>query len=329
MRGIVIVSGIKRPFAPIDQSVIRALKQCEVDVDIWQPGTDVNRRLDKIVTTKQPDFILALMGWRLTRANLARLNRIRDIPKIVWFTDDPYYMDWSRHAGQYFDYVFTNESQSVPVYRKHGCQRVYHLPLGVDPTDFFPRKTVPQHYRSDVLVLGTAFTNRRVWMSRVLPQLSHVKVRLIGPGWEKIKLTPRNKVHIRPEWVSVKEANAYYNGAKIVLNLHRSSQDDYLRLNRGNVPAQTPNNRTFEVAACSAFQIVENRSDLSHLYPAPAEISACRSPQECLSLITYYLPRHQQRTKQANRLYHHTRQTHQYQHRLSRILAELREEQTS
>lgn len=321
MKGVVIVSGINRPFAPIDRSVVRALKQCKVSVDIVRPGGDVERRLAPLLAAEtQPDFILVLMAWRLTEANWRRLSRITDIPKIVWFTDDPYYMDWSRHVGKYFDYVFTNEAKSVPVYRKHGCRHVHHLPLGVDATDFFPRQTVPERYRSDVLVLGTAFTNRQKWMTRLLPHLNPINVRLVGPGWEKLKLPSGHNASIRPEWVSIKEANAYYNGANIVLNLHRSPRDNYLRMNHKNVPATTPNNRTFEVAACAAFQIVEFRSDLTQLYPEPATIPSCRSPQECLELISHYLPRQQQRTRKSDRLFHHTRQNHQYTHRLSQIL---------
>lgn len=326
MHAIVIPSGIKRPFTPIDRSIVKALKQLDVNVTTVLPGKEMSQRCLPVIKEQKPDFILVLMAWKLTKKNVALLKNIKQIPKCVWFTDDPYYMDWSRSVGKHFDIVFTNESRSVAVYRRNGCKHVHHLPLGVDTSDFFPRDAVPERYRSDVLVLGTAFNNRRVFLRKLLPLLSKVNVRLIGPGWEKLNLKQRRNVATRAQWVSMKEANAYYNGARIVLNLHRSARDEYLRLNTRLVPAHTPNNRTFEVAACSAFQLIEARPDLASLYPPRTSVPTFHTPRECCELITYYLPRKKQRNDIADRTYRHTLETHQYIHRMQAVLKHIKQE---
>ncbi|WP_054949705.1 CgeB family protein [Numidum massiliense] len=337
MRGIVVPSGIKRPFAPIDRAVLRAFQKLQVEVTPLAAEESFRERLPSLVADTNPDFILVLMGWRLGADNWQQLKRVPRIPKIAWMTDDPYYSDWSRTVGKYVDVVFTNESAAVPVYRAHGCQCVHHLPLGVDPTDFFPRQTVPARYHSDVLVLGTAFNNRRRWVRQLLPYLTRTKLCLVGPGWDRADVflkSPargcvRKRVVVRPHWVSVAEANNYYNGAKIVLNLNRSPRDEYLKLNRAGVAANTPNNRTFEVAACAAFQLVQYRPDLSSLYPAQdrsgkSRILSFRSVGDAIRLMTYYLPRIKRRVAIATDVYRETLQAHQYVHRIEKLCAVLK-----
>ncbi len=319
MHALVVVSGVKRPFAPIDLSIVRALKQLGVTVTPLSPGRELNDRLLSVAAHEKPDFVLVHMGWRLTKGNLTRLQQV-NIPKMVWFTDDPYYMDWSKTVGKHFDLVFTNESRSVSVYRENRCPRVFHLPLGVDTTVFFPRPSVPRHFQSDILVLGTAFQNRVAFLKQLLPRLPQARVRLVGPGWEKLKHIKKRHVTVHPKWVSPKAANGYYNGASIVLNLERSPWDEYLQLNRGNVRADTPNNRTFEVAACSAFQLSEERADYPSLYPNHAKGVTFRTPGECLKRIRYYLPREKERRQIANDMYECTIETHQYQHRLQQLI---------
>lgn len=329
VRALVIRSGIKRPFSPIDRSIMRGMRQLNVKVAAISPGKGLNERITATIRNQKPDFIFVLMGWRLTKRNVLCLKRVRNIPKMIWFTDDPYYLDWSRTVGRYFDIVFTNESCAVPVYRQNGCSRVYHMPLGVDPEDFFPREEVPERFRSDVLVLGTAFRNRLAFIERLLPHLSSNHVRLVGPGWDQLRISNQKKAIVYTKWVSLEEANAYYNGAHIVLNIHRSPRDEYLKLNRGNVPANTPNNRTFEVAACGAFQLVEDRPDLTQLYASQAKIPTFRTPYECLNLIRYFLPREKKRKEIAASVYQYTLSSHQYIHRLQDVLAIISEESRS
>lgn len=320
MHVIYIQSGIKRPFTPIDQAIIRALRQLDVKVTPILPGKGMQQLLHAALKKKIPDCILVHMAWRLTKHNWNALQQVDAVPKLVWFTDDPYYLDWSRTVGSDFDIVFTNESRAIPVYRNRGCLRVHHLPLGADASQFYPRDRVPEKYRSDLLVLGTAFHNRRRFMQRVLPYLRNHKVRLVGPGWDQLATKRTPLIRIRPQWVSIKEANAYYNGAKIVLNLQRSPRDEYLRLNRRRIPAHTPNNRTFEVAACAAFQLVEARQNLSELYPSSARLLAFRTSEECVSMLEDYLPHVEERRRIAQKACRYTLSNHLYVHRLRTML---------
>lgn len=317
MQILYVQSGIRRPFTPIDQAVIRALKQLNYQVLPVLPGKEMQRQMHTAIKLHTFDCILVHMAWRLTKNNWDVLQKAKAIPKLVWFTDDPYYLDWSQRVGSYFDFVFTNEVRAIPVYRNQGCKHVYHLPLGVDPSQYYPLDRIGAKYSSDVLVLGTAFHNRRKFMQHLLPYIRDQKVHLIGPGWDQLPIKQSLLIRVRSQWVSVKEANAYYNGARIVLNLHRSPNDEYLKLNKDRVQAATPNNRTFEASASGAFQLVEARKGIFDLYPSSAQIPVFHSLEECVNLLKYYLCQKRERSLLAQAMHQHTLSSHLFIHRLT------------
>ncbi|MFD2879981.1 hypothetical protein ACFTAO_34770 [Paenibacillus rhizoplanae] len=57
-------------------------------------------------------------------------------------------------------------------------------------------------------------------------------------------------------WVQPETAAKFYNGAKIVLNIHRPSAEKYNR-NQSGIIATSINNRTFDAASCEAFQLTD------------------------------------------------------------------------
>ncbi|MBH8604519.1 glycosyltransferase [Thermoactinomyces sp. CICC 10522] len=309
-----IPSAVKKPFSVIDQAIVSALKKMEHQLFWLKPGSltkDWKRR------PFDPRLVLAMLGERLGPEETAWIQDL-PVPKAIWYTDDPYAIDSSLQTAGAFDLIFTNESQAVPLYKQKTRAQVFHLPLAAPLQLYYPEKTVPSGYRSDLALVGSAFQNRLQDVRKLSPFLFRYKTRLVGPGWYRLQHLPN--ISVRRGWVEADEVRRYYNGAKIVLNIHRSYDDPYLQKNTHQVKADTPNNRVFEIAACRAFQLVDERKDLGRLFQPGKEIITYRTLEELKEKIAFYLPRPHLCQKIAHRAFERTRKEHQYEHRLRQIL---------
>ncbi|SEN41987.1 CgeB family protein [Lihuaxuella thermophila] len=317
MNVVYVPSAIRKPFTFIDISVVQAMRRMGFQVIVIRPGETLEQKWNHLKRETRPDFLLAMLGERLTEANL-QLIKTLPLPKAVWYTDDPYAIDRSVQTCHAFDWVFTNESEAVPVYQKKCSARVIHLPLAAPHLTYQSLKTVPPSYRSQIVLVGSAFQNRLAVMEKISPVLKRFQTRLVGPGWDR--LSSKSFFRLRKGWVKPSEVCRYYNGARIVLNIHRSFDDPYLKQNRLRVRAATPNNRLFEIAACSAFQIIDFRQDLQKYYVSDEEMVSFRSLEELKEKIRFYLPREQLRRKIAARAYQRTIREHLYEHRIQKMV---------
>lgn len=319
MRIVYLRSGIMKPFSLIDRMIILACKKLGHKVIIISPGEEFENHWKRVKDRMRPQLILAMHGERLTPSNRQLLKTI-SLPKAIWLTDDPYAIDEAKQVAGCFDYLFTNESEAISVYRNEcPSATVHHLPLAAPISVYRPRKKISSRYVSDLVMVGCGFENRIKFIHELKLSQSRVRTRLVGPGW--MKLTQKNRLRIHPYWVSELEANYYYSGAKIVLNLHRSYDDPYLKQNRQQILAHTPNNRLFEIAACRSFQLIDQRPDLASLYEIGKEIISFSGIEDFQEKLKFYLPRKQLREKIAYAAYQRTRKEHCYEHRLQRLIS--------
>ena len=75
-----------------------------------------------------------------------------------------------------------------------------------------------------------------------------------------------------------------YNAGKINLNLHSSTFHYGI-----NPEGDFVNPRTFEIAACKGFQLLDYRSDLINLFNVNEELIAFHSLDELKDQIEYFL----------------------------------------
>ncbi|MFC4077977.1 CgeB family protein [Salinithrix halophila] len=317
MRAVFVPSSVRKPFGSIDRWIKQAIEQAGTATRVVVPGERFPQRLEESVRLFHPDFLLTTLGCRLDTDALHAMAAL-DIPSAIWYTDDPYAVDQSLTTCRFFNYVFTVESACVPVYRKAGCNQVFHLPLAA-PDPFFFRKKPEDAYRSDVLILGSAFRNRLEEVDRLASILASCRTKIVGQGWERLRSYKKLSGTFRSEWVSPQEAAHYYRGAQVVLNIHRSPDDPYLDQNRDGVQAETPNNRTFEIAACRSFQLASYREGLSSLYPG-GEVVSYRTERELRKLLAASLLSPAKRYQKAILAYRRTCKQHRYLHRIQRIL---------
>lgn len=117
------------------------------------------------------------------------------------------------------------------------------------------------------------------------------------------------------------ETNDSYNGSKIVINLHRSHQDDSVNNNSLKIPGASPNPRTFEISASGTLQLTDTRDDLARFYKPGEEIETYSSQQELLEKVEFYLTHEKERREIALRALERTLREHTYGHRIDQLLS--------
>ncbi|WP_052404889.1 CgeB family protein [Bacillus rubiinfantis] len=272
------------------------------------------------IQTFKPDVILSL-NRSLTPDTIARLKRY-NIPLGLYLVDDPYLITYHLPLARQYQFVITEDSGSVPVYRNHGIKAL-HLPLAVNPSFYSPME-VSDQYKSDICFVGSALPNRLRLFDELTPYLRKKKFIIIGRWWERLKHFAILKPHILNRTIPPQETAKYYNGAKIVLNIHRIPND--VNRNPRNIPAYTPNNRTFDIAACKAFQLATCRRDLKNYYHLGEEMICYQGIEDLKQKIDYYLQHEAERNEIAERAFARTLEDHTYIVRFQELINKLNNE---
>lgn len=268
----------------------------------------------------QPDLVIAMHGAFLPQKLVETVRRLGSTTAL-WVVDDPYEIDNAIvYAGSY-DHIFTVDSSAVSIYKGHGCPNVFHLPLAAYPP-VHRQKTVPSRYQSDVCFIGSAFYNRLKLFDEIADYLSTLNLKIIGQWWEKLESFSKLEPFIVNDTIGPGEAASYYSGAKINLNLHRGSDAAaHFEGNKLEVKAVSPNNRTFEIAGCGGFQIVDNvREDLGKYFTIGQEIETFESPQDLVEKIKHYLGHPDKRLEIAKNAAQRSCKEHTFKDRLGFML---------
>lgn len=263
----------------------------------------------------KPDLLLVIHGT-FTPPELVRYAGELGSTTILWLVEDPYEID--HHRGpmvEAYQYVFTNEKMAV---QEYDHPRVYYLPWCCNPR-VNKEWSVPVSYLSDVLFVGMGFPNRLAIINYLAPLLKKLRVILIG-DWESWgKLHPALAGAVRPVNGDFWEIQKYYNGARINLNIHRDPVDPPSGNSRG-VGAISPNDRTFALAGCGAFQLVDNtRPALWDCFVENEEIVSFSDPDDLAGKIQEYLNKPAERALIGKRAQKKAYAKHTFRHRLEEI----------
>lgn len=275
---------------------------------------DKRKELFPKIRKFRPDFILSFRGPYLPSSYVYQMRRMK-IPVGVWVVDDPYRLQTHRELVKPYNLIITQDSNSVSYYQDLG-KNVIHLPLAVNPDKYRPIK-VDVKYQSDLCFVGSAFPIRIRYFDQLTPILLSNKTKIIGQWWEKLKNYSKLKGCISNKPIPPEEVIQYYNGAKIVLNIHRTNNDR--QDNPKNIAAHTPNNRTFEIAACRSFQLTTWRRGLYDHF-LEDEIASFRNLGELKEKIRYYLVHENERQEMAVKAYQRVLRAHTYQKRIYSLI---------
>jgi spore maturation protein CgeB len=280
----------------------------------------------------EPDFILHIVG-RLGSRCLKALKKLK-IPTAIWFLDDPQELKATTRKALLYDYVFTVEPAAVEAYRAAGVKSVRYLPLACFSEIQKPLKNLPEEYHSDICFVGVPFPNRVALFDKLADFFKEYKVRIIGggqtvggdekAGWLWEKFLTRMDVYqgsVIDRMIPPEEAAKYYNGARINLNIHRTSADQrFEREAHLGIEASGVNGRTFEIAGCSAFQIVDASRNVGDFFEVGKEITIYKNENDLVEKIKYFLSHEKERLKIAASAYQKVIDNHTYQHRLQQII---------
>ncbi len=261
----------------------------------------------------QPDLILALAQAPLTPQAIERLKTLK-VPVAFWFVEDfrtlPY---WKEIAASY-DYFFTiQQGEIFDQLQSQGAKSVYYLPQGCFPDAHRPLKLSPEEkktYGADLSFMGAAYYNRK----QTFPQLLEHDFKIWGTDWD-LQSDVGQRVQNENCRVSSEESVQIYNGAKIHLNLHSSTYHEGV-----NSEGDFVNPRTFEIAACGGFQLVDERSELSDLLRAGEEVATFKSVADLKEKISYYLAHAEERQLIAQKGRERVLAEHTLEHRMTELL---------
>lgn len=319
MNILFITSGFQGVYAFFEQRIAEALQKAGHHCRAFQPGSVLNE-LKLNQPFWQPQLIL-LMGGLKAPEPVLEFIRQSGVKSAVWMTEDPYYMDWTAPLIAYFDYIFTIDQAAVEHYRVLGHPRVYHLPLGTDP-DLFHPAAVSEEYTSDICLVGVPYSNRIELIKALLAGTAY-RIQLVGRGWGRYyhewKQGANRNVELMNAWVPPETAAKFYNGAKIVLNIHRPSAEKYNR-NRAGIIATSINNRTFDAASCEAFQLTDYKSGLRHQFGEGTQVVSYQDKHDLLQKIHYYMAHDDERKRMAEAARQQVLAAHTFEHRIHDLL---------
>jgi spore maturation protein CgeB len=308
--------------SPQFYSAFQAVKECRVSSE----GRDylensflqvVSQAVVSTADEFKPDLVLCLAQAPLSRRALKKL-RGDGVPTAMWFVEDYTLFTYWRAFAPLYDFFFVIQGEDcLNAIYDIGVDNVEYLPLAADPDFHTPLELSPAErkiFGSDVSFLGAGYPNRR----RAFHELTGYDFKLWGTEWDGDPiLAPhlqRGGARIEPE-----EVVKIFNASKINLNLHSSVQAEEL------VPAgDFVNPRTFELAACGAFQLVDKRELMPELFKTDAglddELVTFTSMAELKEKIDYYLCRPEEREAAAAKARERVLKDHTYAARMQSII---------
>ena len=277
--------------------------------------------LDELVFARvlheKPDLIVALAQAPVSPALLSRLRK-ENYPVAYWFVEDFRLATyWESVAPLVTDFAVIQKDPFLTRLAEKNVNHVTYLPLAADPEIFFPRtpdREERERYGGAVTFIGAGYPNRH----HFLKSLAEFGLSIFGTEWD-VRDPIFRFVREKGRRLSPEETATVFNATTVNINLHSSVY------HRGvNPEGDFVNPRTFEIASCGAFQVVDRRSLLSGLF-GEGELAVYQNERDCRSLVRHYLQDPSGRETMALRSLDRVRKEHTYEIRMSQWIEVLKE----
>jgi spore maturation protein CgeB len=316
MKILFITSGYKGIYDWFEGWILHELKKkYEVKFFNFNNGLPA---LKMVTQTFKPELALTLVGFKLPNPMIQWLKQ-QKIKTAVWFTEDPYYMDRTAILANQYDYIFSIDSAAVEYYQKKGHPHAFQLSLATS-TEVFKPKEVDKKFSSDICFVGFPYPERVREIQRLL-QNTPYKILVVGK-WKGplYKFRNHRNLLIHEGWVDPQGVADFYNGAKIVLNTHRPYNLQQ-NMNRVGIVGKSINNRTFDVAACSSFQLIECKDDLKDHFMENEEIVTFTNALELMEKIDFYIKNDEERNHIASKARDRVLKEHTFESRVNKLMS--------
>jgi spore maturation protein CgeB len=258
-----------------------------------------------------PDLVLALAQAPLAEPSLTAL-RSGGITTAFWFVENGRVLPYWRDVARHYDLFYAIQAgRFLEELHAAGAGRAAYLPLACDPAVHVPvtlDEAAMVEYGADVSFAGAPYLNRR----RVFASLADLDLKLWGDGWNATSLSARAAGGA----FDLDRMLRIFAATRVNLNLHSADHTGGLDPSPDYV-----NPRTFELASCGAFQVVDTRGPLRDLFTAD-EIVTFDSVGDLRSTIAYYLEHPAERKAVAARARARAHRDHTYAQRIDRIFTD-------
>lgn len=259
------------------------------------------------------DLVLALAQAPVTSEVLEELKKA-GIRTAFWFVEDAQTLGYWKAIAPYYDHFFViQKGDFFPQLKAIGCDNPYYLPLAVDPGVHRPLQLTTseqEEFGSDLSHVGAGYHNRRQFFSGLLD----FDFKIWGSEWDN----PGPLSHVvqrHGERISTEDSVKIFNATRININLHSSTYHEGV-----NPFGDFLNPRTFEIACCGAFQLVDERRYLSENFDVGSEIISFANSNEFREKASHYLEQPEEREEIAAAARQRVLARHTYDHRLLEML---------
>ncbi|MBE0569820.1 MAG: glycosyltransferase [Deltaproteobacteria bacterium] len=264
----------------------------------------------------RPDVVLVLAQAPFLEPALACL-REKGIATAFWFVEDFRHMEYWRELAAKYDYFFAiQDGGFLYRLREAGAGNVAFLPMAASPEVHRKMELSPEEleeFGGDVSFVGAGYYNRR----RLFEGLVDLDFRIWGNEWGGC---PALKEVLRRGGarVDTEEIVKIFNASRININLHSSSYHEGV-----NPDGDFVNPRTFEIASCGGFQLVDRRSGLADLFRIGEEVACFDGLNDLRAKIAHYLARPEEREAVAEKGRQRVLRDHTYERRMDEMLGHM------
>ncbi len=264
----------------------------------------------------EPNLVLSLAQAPLSRLALRKFKR-DNVATAMYFVEDYNIFKYWRSFAPEYDYFFIIQKGEFEERLKEIGANGFYLPLAALPSFHKKLDLSPEEKRkfgSDISFLGAGYPNRRL----AFRAFTALNFKIWGSDWDGETVLAKN-IQNAGERVEAQDAVKIFNATKVNLNLHSSVQAKNL-VSHGDFV----NPRTFELAACKAFQLIDNRSLLPELFESD-ELATFNTIDEMRDKIHYYLNNEDKRFEMAEKAHKKVIEKHTYQVRMQEMLNIIKE----
>ncbi len=266
------------------------------------------------VAEDPPDLVLAMSQAPLSMAVLEQMRR-KKVLTAMWFMENFRHLTYWQQMISGYDFWFVMQQNAcIEAFKNAGASHVSYLPLAADPTVHQPIALTSEEHRefgADVSFLGAGYRNRREMLPLLVNQGWMFK--LWGNEWEDAG--PLEPVLQRQgARIDTPTSVKIFNGTTVNINLHSYTGSGF------DPDGDSVNPRTFELASCGAFQVIDQRTLLGELFDE-SMMEVVKTPEAFVPAIHKYLQEPEQRQAMADQSRKQVMMFHTYAHRMQSLLS--------
>ena len=262
---------------------------------------------------KPIDVLICMAQAPISGRALTELRKMGVIT-VLWFVEDYLRFTYWREIAQFFDFVFTiQRGACIEQIKAAGAGQVHYLPTACDPEIHRPVELSTEErerWGSLVSFVGAGYHNRQ----QMFANFANQPFKIWGTEWPLCRPFD-SLVQEGGRRIAVDEYVKIFNATDINVNLHSSAEK-----NGVDPYGDFLNPRTFELAACGAFQLVDEREYLAECFTPGEEIVTFNGLQDLQNKIEYYSQRPDERIAIAARARERVLRDHTYEQRLRQLL---------